>query len=75
MTFNQVFGGAKVKEGYTMLMLMNEGATWHAIIYRSRTDDYVFCYNYDIKDGTWGQGHYCSTYVGALMEMTQYLGL
>lgn len=75
MTFNEVFGGAVVKDGYSMVMLMNEGISWHAIIYRKKTDDFVFCSNYDIKDGTWGQGHYCMTYVGALTAMKEYLGL
>ena len=75
MRFNDVFAGAKVKDGYTMVMLMQEGLSWHAIIHREKADDFVFCSNYDIKDGTWGQGHYCSTYVGALKAMKEYLGL
>lgn len=75
MRYNEVFGGAVVKEGYTMVMLMNEGISWHAIIYRNKVDDFVFCSNYDIKDGTWGQGHYCQTYTGALSAMAEYLGI
>ena len=73
MTFNEVFGGAVVKEGYTMLALVQEGFWWHAIIRRDRVDDYVFCSCYDIKDGTWGQGHYCETYAGAVAELCRYL--
>lgn len=69
MTYNEVFAGAVVKEGYTMLALVVEGGYFHAIIRRNRVDDYVFCYCYDVKDGTWGQGHYCATYADAMDEM------
>ena len=75
MTMNEVFGGAVVKEGYTMCLLMNEGVSYHAIIHRNKTQDFVFCSNYDIYDGTWGQGHYCATYTGALECLVKYLGI
>ena len=59
-----------VKENYTLRTLIRDSyGTYHAIIYRERTDDYVFCWNYDIGDGTWGQGHYCSTFFKAWNEM------
>lgn len=59
-----------VKENYTLRVLIKDSyGTYHAIIYRERTDDYVFCYHYDITDGTWGQGHYCSSFRGAMEQL------
>lgn len=64
-----------VKEGYTLRVLIKDNyGTYHAIIYRQRTKDYVFCYHYDIADGTWGQGHYCSTYFIAMGELLKAVG-
>ena len=73
MKFNELFGGVVVKEGYTMLALVTEGFLFHAIIRRNKTDDYVMCYGYDVKDGTWAQGHYCTTYAGAVDELVKVL--
>ena len=64
-----------VKENYTLRVLIKDSyGTYHAIIYRERTDDYVFCWNYDITDGTWGQGHYCATFFQAWTEMCAVVG-
>jgi len=64
-----------VKENYTLRVLIKDSyGTYHAIIYRERTDDYVFCWNYDITDGTWGQGHYCSTFFQAWTKMCTVVG-
>lgn len=51
---NELFTGVVVKDGYTMLALIADGDTFHAIIRRNKMDDYVFCYAYDVKDGLWG---------------------
>lgn len=71
------FDGVVVKEGYELMLLMKSwcGNMYLAIIYRERTDDFVFCTNYDITDGTWGQGHYCVKYGGALEEFARYLDI
>ena len=61
-----------VKENYTLRTLIRDNyGTYHAIIYRERTDDYVFCQRYDIADGTWGQGYYCSTFNGAMEQLLE----
>lgn len=69
------FDGVKVKEGYELMLLMKvaHGNHYNAIIHREKPDDYVFCTNYDITDGTWGQGHYCTKYSGALDEFMAYI--
>lgn len=62
-----------VKENYTLRSLTSDNyGTYHAIIYRERTQDYVFCYHYDITDGTWGQGYYCSSFNGAMEQMLRH---
>lgn len=59
-----------VKENYDLRTLIkDEHGVYHAIVYREKTEDYVFCYHYDITDGTWGQGHYCSSFNGAMEQM------
>lgn len=68
---NELFTGVVVKDGYTMLALIADGDTFHAIIRRNKMDDYVFCYAYDVKDGSWGQGHYCDTYAQAVKELAK----
>lgn len=69
--FNEVV----VKEGYEMMMFMKPktGNYYLAIIHREAADDYVFATGYDVTDGSWGQGHYCVTYNGAINVMTEYL--
>ena len=70
------FDGVVVKEGYELMLLMKaRSGEYLAIIYRERTDDYVFCTSYDKTDGTWGQGHYCLNYGGALEEFARYLDI
>ena len=75
MKWNEVFGGVVVKDGYSMLALVNDGEYWHAIIHRNNAtyEPWVFCICYDIKDGTWGQGHYHSEYAHAVQDMAEYL--
>lgn len=68
---NKLFTGVVVKDGYTMLALIADGDAFHAIIHRNKMDDYVFCYAYDITDGSWGQGHYCDTYAQAAKELAK----
>lgn len=70
---NKLFGGVVVKDGYTMLALVNDGDLFHAIIKRERMQDFVFCYCYDVTDGTWGNGVYCQTYAQAAERLAQHL--
>lgn len=64
-----------VKENYILRTLIKDSyGTYHAIIYRDRPQDYVFCWHYDITDGTWGQGHYCSTFFQAWTKMCTVVG-
>jgi len=53
-----------VKDGYEMLALVNRGDNhFDAIIDRkSKFRPFVVCLNYDITDGTWGQGEYFEKY-------------
>lgn len=53
-----------VKDGYEMLALVNRGDNhFDAIIDRkSKFQPFVVCLNYDITDGTWGQGAYFEKY-------------
>lgn len=73
---NKDFNGVVVKDGYKLMMLMRpKMGNWHlAIIHREAVDDYVFATGYDVTDGTWAQGHYCSTYADAVDTMIKYLG-
>lgn len=64
-----------VKKNFTLLVLIKDSyGTYHAVIRRERTQDYVFCWNYDSTDGTWGQGHYCTNYTGVMKALTESLG-
>lgn len=69
------FDGIKVREGYEMMMFMKPkyGNYYIAIIHREAVDDYVFATGYDVTDGSWGQGHYCTTYAHAIDLMVEYL--
>lgn len=67
------FGNVIVKEGYTLMGLVNTGGMYHAIIRRDRVNDYVYAWGYDVTDGTWGQGHYCQTLTGAIEELKNHL--
>ena len=69
------FDGIKVKEGNELMMFMKPkyGNYYLAIVHRLTADDYVFATGYDVTDGSWGQGHYCVTYAGAVNAMTEYL--
>lgn len=73
MKYNELFGGVVVKEGYTMLALVSDGEWFHAVIRRNDMEDYVYCFGYDVKDGTWGNGVYCSTYAQAVERMASHL--
>lgn len=75
MRYNDIFAGAVVKEGYTMLALVSDGDLFHAIIRREKMGDFVYCYAYDIKDGSWGQGHYCKIYAEAANELAHHIGM
>lgn len=64
-----------VKENYRLVTLFKDSyGTYHAIIYREKPQDYVFCWHYDITDGTWGQGHYVETCLRAFEVAREILG-
>ena len=70
------FKDVVVKEGYTLLALVSDGAFYHAIINRnSKYEPYVYCYGYDITDGVWGQGHYYDTYAEAANDLAHHIGI
>ena len=73
---NKDFSEVVVKDGYRLMLLMRpKMGNWYiAIIHRELVDDYVFATGYDVTDGTWGQGHYCSTYAEAVYKLIKYLG-
>lgn len=71
MELNNIFN-VVVKDGYTMLALVSADGIFHAVIFRERTGDFVYCWNYDIEDGTWGQGHYFTYYASAIKEMASH---
>ena len=73
MNYNDLFKGVVVKEGYTMMALVADGGYFNAIIRREKTKDYVFCFSYDVTDGTWGQGYYCGTYAEAKAELARHI--
>ena len=75
MSYNEIFAGAVVKEGYTMLALVSDGFMFHAILRRNKAKDFVYCYEYDIKDGSWVQGHYCDSYADAANELAHHIGM
>ncbi len=63
-----------VKENYKLCALIQDRyGAYHAIIYRKRTEDYVFCWNYNVTNGTWGQGHYVTTFESAVAVMKEVL--
>ena len=71
------FRGIFVKENYNLVALVSDGCgggAYHAIIHRSKTNDFVFCHYYNVNNGTWGQGDYFTTYSDALNRMLEYLG-
>lgn len=69
------FDGIMVKEGYELMAYVRVrcGNYAYAIIHRLNVDDYVLCIGYDRADGTWGQGHYFSSYSEAVEDMCKYL--
>ena len=73
MRFNEVFGGVVVRPGNILLSLVLDSPYWHAIIKRESTGEYVYCFAYDITDGTWGNGHYFSSYSDAVSCMCDRL--
>lgn len=70
---NNPFSGVAVKDGYTMLALVNDRDVFYAIIRRESMKDYVFCYAYDPTDGTWGNGFYFTTYTAAAKALAERL--
>lgn len=63
-----------VKENYVLMgIVLTKSGIYHAIIYRDRTQDYVVCCNYNIKDGTWGAGTYVVTYEAAIEELKMHI--
>lgn len=48
---------AVTPQGYEVVSLFDLDGTAIAIIYRPKTNDYLWAYNYQ-DDGTWQQGHY-----------------
>ena len=72
MKLNEIF----IKDGYTFCAIVADpwgGGVYHAIIYREKRQDFVFCFNYNTETGTWGQGHYVLTYEDALDCMVKCL--
>ena len=69
---NELFNVA-VQEGRELLTLVKQGNMYHAIIHLINKDEYVACYNYDISNGSWGQGHYCMTHEGAIKALVDIL--
>lgn len=66
---------ADVKEGYTMLALVSDGSIYHAIIDRhTEVDRWVYCFAYDVEDGSWGNGVYCNSYSSACKRLAEHLG-
>lgn len=64
----------EVKEGYRLIALVPQDGIYHAIIDRQGScDRYVYCWSYDINDGTWGQGYYFGDYRNALKEMAHHI--
>lgn len=63
-----------VREGYELKAIVAFKDYYHAIIDRhTECDRYVFCFYYDITDGTWGQGSYFSEYSSACEKLASYL--
>lgn len=64
-------GNIVVKEGYEVMAMIKEpffgNDSYTAIIKMpsNKCTPYVVAVNYDITDGTWGHGIYCTTYSGA----------
>lgn len=70
MNFNDIC----VKSGFELMALVRCDDTYHAIIHRNTSfEPYIFCYCYDVTDGTWGQGHYYDTYAQALEDLKAHL--
>lgn len=60
-----------VRDEYTLMALFERYGTYHAVIRRDNVnvDKWVYCFAYDINDGTWGQGHYYGRYKDALDDL------
>ena len=65
-----------LKDGNTLCAIVSDrwgGGCYHAIIYKEKRNEFVFCSYYDIKTGEWLQGYYVLTYEDALNCMINYL--
>lgn len=69
-----------VREGFELKAIVREDGDhknpdgwYHAIIYNTKKEEYVFCSYYNIKTGSWGNGDYRATYIGAITAMYNYL--
>ena len=69
-----------VREGFELKAIiredgdrMNPDGWYHAIVYNTKKNEYIFCTCYDIKTGSWGKGDYCRTYFSAIKAMYNYL--
>ena len=72
-TFHEIV----VKDDYEIVGLIRDPRAYtnryHAVIHRVSVDDYVYCYCYDITDGTWGQGYYFGSFDEAVKEMGRHI--
>ena len=54
-------------------IVVREGFELKAIVYNTKKEEYIFCSYYNIKTGSWGNGDYRATYIGAITAMYNYL--
>ena len=76
----KVFEGITVKKGYEIKTIVREEPDrdnphgwYHAIVYNTNKNEYIFCVCYDIETGSWLKGVYRTTYMGAITAMHDYL--
>lgn len=75
-----IFENITTKKGYEIKTIVREepdrdnpDGWYHAIVYNTNKNEYIFCACYDIKTGSWLQGAYRTTYMGAITVMHDYL--
>ena len=76
----KVFEGITVKKGYEIKTIVREEPDrdnphgwYHAVVYNTNKNEYIFCVCYDIETGSWLKGVYRTTYMGAITAMHDYL--
>ena len=76
----KAFEGISVKKGYEIKTIVREEPDrdnphgwYHAIVYNTNKNEYIFCVCYDIETGSWLKGVYRTTYMGAITAMHDYL--